>query len=137
MLSMCAGCDRSPSNGGAPQANGSAGRTAAEQQAPIVDRQAPGSENRVPVLSGAIGKLRYRPGCLYLDHGKGAETGLVIPSYVVFDGKRVAGSLKKPTGEPIVFSLGDFVNLTGRVIGNPRDGRYSCDTKQILLADYF
>lgn len=136
MLALCAGCDGSPRDQGLPLSNGSVSQAAA-QLAPAVDRQEPGSENRTPVLSGAHGRLGYRPGCLFVDEGKGGETGLVIPSYVVFDGRRLFGKLKKPKGEPIVVSLGEFMNLSGRVIDNPRDGRYSCNTKLVLIADYF
>lgn len=136
LLALCAGCDGSLPGRGAPLANGPAGQAGA-QHAPTVDRQEPGSENRTPYLSGAHGRLGYRSGCLFLDEGNGGETGLVIPSYVIFDGKRLVGNLKKPTGEPIVVALGEFANLSGLLIDNPRDGRYSCDTKLVLLADYF
>jgi hypothetical protein len=107
------------------------------QQEFAFDRQAPGSENRAPVLKGTGGTLRYRPGCLFIDAGNGDETGLVIPAYVTFDGKRMMGKVTKLDGEPIVREIGQFVNFTGRVIQNPEDGRYSCDTKKVLIADAF
>jgi hypothetical protein len=91
----------------------------------------------VPVLKGTPGTLRYRPGCLYIDGGHGDETGLVVPAYVTFDGKRMTGKVTKPDGEPIVREVGQFVNLSGRVIKNPGDGRHSCDTKKLLIADSF
>jgi hypothetical protein len=107
------------------------------QQDFAFDRQAPGSENHVPILKGTGGTLRYRPGCLFIDAGNGDETGLVVPAYVTFDGKRMMGKVTKPDGEPIVREVGRFANLSGRVIENPRDGRYSCDTKKLLIADSF
>jgi hypothetical protein len=102
-----------------------------------LDRQAPGSANQVPALEGTPGTLRYRQGCLFLDVGAGEAIGLVVPAEASFDGKRLIGRLKSPDGGPIVREVGQFVNFGGRVIENPGDGRYSCDTKRVLIADYF
>lgn len=136
ILTLCAGCDRAPRGQRGPSAD-SSGSPVAEQKRLVFDRLPRGKENRVPVLSGTPGTLRYRPGCLFIDAGSGDETGLVVPAYVTFDGKRMKGNLKRPDGEPISVAIGEFVNLTGRVIANPRNGRYSCDTKMLLIADHF
>lgn len=107
------------------------------QTGPRIDRQAPGTANQVPYLEGTSGRLRYRPGCLLLDAGGGDEIGLVIPADVSFDGKRMIGKVTTPEGEQIVRQIGQSVSLSGAVIENPQDGRYSCDTKLVLIADYF
>lgn len=135
-LTLCAACDRAPQGSGAPMLNRSESPAASPQWV-VFDRQPPGSENRVSILSGTPGTLRYRPGCLFIDDGHGGQIGLVVPSYVKFDGKRMMGKLKSPDGERFGLAIGEFVNLTGRVIENPRNGSYSCDTKQVLIADYF
>ena len=121
MLALCAGCDPAPADRGVP----------------AFDRQPPGSENRSPFLSGTPGTLRYRPGCLYLDDGNGGETGLVVPSYASFDGERLTGRLRTPDGKQIARTIGQRVTVTGQVVDNPRDGRYSCDTGKVLVADAF
>lgn len=133
-LALCAGCEGPPR--GTSAAKGSGASAGAEQRFAF-DRQAPGSENRVPVLSGIGGKLGYRPGCLFLVDEQGGETGLVVPSHVTFDGQRMMGKLKTPDGKPMGVAVGEFVNLTGRMIENPLDGRYSCETDHVLIADYF
>jgi len=136
LLALCAGCDGTPGDEAASSPNKSDTRVPVRQSLGF-DRQAPGSENRSPVLSGASGTLRYRPGCLFLDDGHGGETGIVVPAHVVFDGERMAGKLKTPDGKQRVATIGEFVNLTGRLTDNPQDGRYSCKTQRVLIADYF
>lgn len=91
----------------------------------------------MPALEGTPGTLRYRPGCLFLDAGGGEEIGLVVPAEATFDGRRVTGRLKAPDGQPIVREVGQFVSFSGPVIDNPRDGRYTCGTERVLIADYF
>ena len=135
-LVLCAACERGGRGEDAAAGNGSAAPAAAGQ-APAVDRQAPGSENRTPVLAGASGTLRYRPGCLYLDEGGGAETGLVLPADTSFDGTRLTGRLARPDGGPVTARIGEFANLSGRLIPNPGGGRYRCDTQMVLIADAF
>jgi hypothetical protein len=102
-----------------------------------LDRQAPGRANRVPALEGTPGILRYRPGCLFLDVGAGEAIGLVITAEASFDGKRLTGRLKSPDGRPIVMEVGQFTSFGGPVIENPGDGHYSCDTRRVLVTDYF
>lgn len=103
----------------------------------VFDRQKPGEANRTPVLSGISGDLAYRPGCLYINAGSGDETGLVVPAEVQFDGSMLRGKLGTPDGKPRVILIGEFLNLTGWVIDNPRDGRYSCNMAKMLIVDYF
>lgn len=135
LLVLGSGCNRSSPQRDPPTAQGSSGEIKG-QKGPSIDRQQPGRENRTPVLSGAQGKLSYRPGCLYLEDAHGSQVGLVIPSYVAFDGKRLAGRVRNPAGDPMVYEIGQFVNLSGRLIDNPADGRYACDTQQVLITDY-
>ena len=128
-IPLCGGCD-----GAAPEA---AEGIAGTSPGPAVDRLPPGEENRAPYAEGAHGILGYRAGCLFLAGEGGGETGLVVPSYVSFDGVRLEGRLRKPTGERIVARIGEAVSLRGIEIDNPRDGRFSCDTKRLLIADHF
>ncbi|HYG48134.1 MAG TPA: hypothetical protein VD846_09350 [Allosphingosinicella sp.] len=118
ILALCASCD------GAPKEL-------------AFDRQAPGGANQVPALESTPGTLRYRPGCLFLDAGGGDEIGLVVPAEAAFDGRRLYGKLTTPEGEPVVREVGRFVSFSGRVINNPGDGRYGCDTRKMLITDYF
>ena len=134
ILSLCAGCDGPPR--GAHPGNDS-GDPATKGQRFELDRQAPGSANQVPALEGTPGTLRYRPGCLFLDVGAGEAIGLVVPSEATFDGRRLIGRLKSTDGKPIVREIGQFMSFGGPVIENPGNGRYSCDTKRVLVADYF
>lgn len=136
LLALSGGCDGTPRGQDALSAS-NAERPVAEQYGPTFDQQAPGSENRVPFTSGAHGTLGYRAGCLFLAGEGGGETGLVIPSHARFDGNRLIGKVKKPTGESFVVELGQFVHLRGQMIDNPREGRYGCDTKMVLIVDYF
>lgn len=126
ILALCGGCDGLPRGEDGPPAS-----------APGFDRQAPGSANRVPALEGTPGTLRYRPGCLFLDVGGGDEIGLVVPAHASFDGRRLTGQVTTPDGKPIVREIGQFMSFTGPVIENPGNGRYSCDTRRVLIADYF
>lgn len=129
ILALCTGCDRAPQ-----------GRSATSGAAPrelAFDRQAPGSANRVPALGGTPGRLGYRPGCLFLVVEAEDEIGLVLPAEVTFDGKRVTGRLPTPDGQPIAREIGQLMSFSGSVIANPGDGRYSCDTRRVLIADYF
>jgi len=135
ILALCAGCDGAP-RGREATSNGS-GSVVAEQAPITFDRQPPGSANRVPTLQGTAGTLRYRPGCLFLDDGRGGEIGLVLPAEATFDGRRLVGALTTPEGEAVAREVGQVVSLTGPVIDNPSDGRYSCDTKKLLVADRF
>ncbi|MFN3389381.1 MAG: hypothetical protein ACK40O_10660 [Allosphingosinicella sp.] len=91
----------------------------------------------MPTLKATAGTLRYRPGCLFLEDGHGGEIGLVLPADVTFDGTRLTGKLTTPEGEPLVREVGRRVSLSGPVIEHPGDGRYSCDTERVLIADYF
>lgn len=134
VLMLCAGCDGGPR--GAPSENDSGG-PATKGKVFNLDRQAPGSANQVPALEGTPGTLRYRPGCLFLDVGAGEAIGLVVPGEASFDGKRLIGRLRSPDGRPIVREIGRFMSFGGPVIENPGDGRYSCDTKRVLITDYF
>ncbi|HEU0045151.1 hypothetical protein [Sphingomonas sp.] len=136
ILTLCAGCDGAP-RGQAAAPETSPATSAAERRELAFDRQAPGSANQVPALEGTPGTLRYRPGCLFLDVGGGAEIGLVVPAEVTFDGRRLIGKLPTPDGKPRVREIGQFISFSGPVIRNPGDGRYSCDTRQMLIADYF
>ncbi|HEX9965321.1 MAG TPA: hypothetical protein VGB04_10110 [Allosphingosinicella sp.] len=126
---LCAGCDGVPRRQGAAPAEAPGG--------PAFDRQAPGSASQVPALEGTAGTLRYRPGCLFLDVGGGDEIGLVVPAETSFDGRRLVGRLINPDRRPIVREVGRFTSFTGPVIENPSDGRYSCDTRRMLIADFF
>lgn len=136
ILTLCAGCDRAPRGQSATPTNSSSTPDAV-QKGLTFDRQPPGSANQVPALEGTPGTLRYRPGCLLLDAGGGDEIGLVVPADVTFDGRRMIGKLTTPDGQPIVREIGQFMSFSGPVIENPRNGRYSCDTKRVLIADYF
>jgi hypothetical protein len=136
ILSLCAGCDRAP-RGQATAPAKSSESSAAEPRELAFDRQAPGGANQVPALEGTPGTLRYRPGCLFLDAGGGDEIGLVVPADVAFDGTRLIGRLTKPDGKPVVREIGQFMSFSGRVIENPRDGRYTCDTRRVLITDSF
>jgi hypothetical protein len=136
ILTLCAGCDRAP-RGRAPAPANSSTSAAPEPGELALDRQAPGSANQVPALEGTPGTLRYRPGCLFLDVGGGAEIGLVVPAEATFDGRRLIGKLPTPDGKPIVREIGQFVSFSGPVIENATDGRYSCDTRRVLITDYF
>ena len=136
ILTLCAGCDRAP-RGEAPAPENSAASIAAKPRELAFDRQAPGSANQVPALEGTPGTLRYRPGCLFLETGGGEETGLVVPAGATFDGRRLVGRLRSPDRKPVVREIGRFMSFTGPVVENPRDGRYSCDTRKVLIADYF
>lgn len=133
-LALCAGCDGPPRGG--PSQN-SSGAPAATERGSAFDRQEPGKANQVPALEGTAGTLRYRPGCLFLDVGGGDEIGLVLPAEATFDGRRLIGRLPTPDGKPIVREIGKVMSFSGPVIGNPKDGRYSCDTGKVLIADYF
>jgi hypothetical protein len=126
ILALCAGCD------------GGEGAAPAEVPGgPAFDRQGPGGANQVPALEGTAGTLRYRPGCLFLEMGGGDEIGLVVPAEASFDGRRLVGRLTTPDRRPIVREVGRLTSFTGPVIENPGDGRYSCDTKRVLIADFF
>lgn len=134
VLTLCSGCDGPPR--GAPSENRSGG-PATKAKMFNLDRQAPGSANQVPALEGTPGTLRYLPGCLFLDVGAGEAIGLVVPAEASFDGKRLIGRLKSPDGRPIFREIGQYMSFGGPVIENPGDGRYSCDTKRVLITDYF
>lgn len=134
VLTLCAGCDGPPRD--APSENDPGG-LATKGKMFNLDRQAPGSANRVPALEGTPGTLRYRLGCLFLDVGAGEAIGLVVPAEASFYGKRLIGTLKSPDGRPIVREVGQYMSFGGPVIENPKDGRYSCDTKRVLITDYF
>jgi hypothetical protein len=136
ILALCAGCDGAPLGQGATSADNSATPAPVRRELAF-DRQAPGSANQVPALEGTAGTLRYRPGCLFLDAGGGDEIGLVVPAEVAFDGRRLIGKLPTPDGKPIAREIGQFMSFSGPVIENPKDRRYSCDTKRVLIADYF
>jgi hypothetical protein len=136
LLALCAGCDGPPPDRRATSAN-SSGRPAAERKQFEFDRQTPGSANQVPALEETPGRLRYRPGCLFLDVGAGEEIGLVVPAEATFDGKRMIGRLTTPDGRPVVREIGQFMSFSGRLIEKPEDGRYSCDTKWVLITDDF
>ena len=136
ILTLGAGCDGSPRGRGASAADSSETPAAVRRES-VFDRQAPGGANQVPALEGTPGTLRYRPGCLYLDVGGGGEIGLVVPAEATFDGRRLAGRLTSPDGKPIIREVGRFMSFSGPVIENPGDGRYSCDTRRVLIADDF
>jgi hypothetical protein len=136
ILALCAGCDGATGRQDGTSAD-SSGRPAAEHKEFAFDRQAPGRANQVPTLEGTAGTLRYRPGCLFLDAGGGEEIGLVVPADVTFDGRRMIGRLTTPDGQPIVGEIGRFISVSGPVIETPGDGRYSCDTGRVLIADDF
>ena len=136
MMLACAGCDGGSREQRAIPANSAEARSA-RQQVFRLDRQAAGSANQVPALEGISGTLGYRPGCLYLDLGAGKQIGLVVPQEVSFDGRQVIGNLGTPQGKPVARQVGQLVSVSGRVIENPGDGSYSCDTEQILIADQF
>lgn len=136
ILALCAGCDGAPRNQSTTSAHSAPTPDAAPQEFAF-DRQAPGSANQVPSLEGTPGTLRYRSGCLFLDAGNGNEIGLVVPAEVTFDGRRMIGKLTTPDGRPIIKEIGQFMSFSGPVIENPRDGRYGCDTKMVLIADHF
>lgn len=133
---LCAGCDAPPRGQVAAPANGSSAEASGLQEFAL-DRQAPGSANQVRALEGTPGTLRYRPGCLFLEAGGGGEIGLVVPADARFDGSRLIGKIGTPDGRPIVREVGQFVSFSGPVVDNPRDGRYSCDTGRVLIADDF
>lgn len=135
VLALSAGCDGPPRVRGEASAAGSASPAGVPKELAF-DRQPAGSANQVPALEGTPGTLRYRPGCLFLDAG-GDEIGLVVPADARFDGKRLSGRLTTPDRKPIVRQVGQMVSFSGRVIENPRDGRYACDTGTVLITDSF
>lgn len=79
--------------------------------------------------------LTATPRHCFLEIGDGDEIGLIVPADVSFDGRRMIGGLRTQEGKPMVWQVGQLVTLTGPVLKNARDGRYSCDTAKLHLAD--
>lgn len=128
-LPAAAGCS-GPGEGADPASKPSAtGGGGAPGQAFPFDRHGRGGNDPegAPFASGSYGRLGYRPGCLYLEEG-GGRTGLVMPRDSRFDGKRL-------TARNLDKAVGEFLHLGGRILPNPGDRAYGCDTPTILIVD--